>query len=518
MKRHYCIIFLATLSLLTACGTASKVRKAKPVPVKVVPKDTLVIPSKPWETPQVEGVKQEMRAVWLTTIYGLDWPKTKANNASGIKAQQLELDHILDRLKEDGFNTIFLQVRQRGNVIYPSQYEPFSPDFTSSGNRPDYDPLDYAVKACHSRGLACHAWLVTFPLGSHKNFSKLSSHIKSSWTVKHDGEWYLNPGEPEAREYIADIAEEIVKKYPVDGIHMDYVRYPENAVKFNDKFTYNKYGQGEGLYQWRRDNITALFRTINEKVHAISPWVQISAATLGKLKYLPELKSSHGWTAFESVHQDPESWEKGDVIDFVVPMMYYKDQLFEPFLLDWQKSLKQAKVIAGLGAYRVDERSTVRWNVNDISCQMDYVKDCHMPGVCFFRDENIRSSRPEMRMMIRDRFKTKALALSLDRGKKYPPAKPINIVIQPGKDDLKITWATDSIHNKTPETYRIWGRITEKSGDSKSMLIADGVNEKQYTISKNITPHGGYIEIGVEAVNPLGFVAPCDKGAIYMNK
>ena len=86
--------------------------------------------------------KYEIRATWLTTLGGMDWPRNKAINASGIRRQQKELCDILDRLKAANFNTVLLQTRLRGDMIYPSAIETFAESLTgSTGGNPGYDPL-----------------------------------------------------------------------------------------------------------------------------------------------------------------------------------------------------------------------------------------------------------------------------------------------------------------------------------------------------------------------------------------
>lgn len=111
--------------------------------------------------------KYEIRATWLTTLGGMDWPRNKAINASGIRRQQKELCDILDRLKAANFNTVLLQTRLRGDMIYPSAIETFAESLTgSTGGNPGYDPLAFAIGECHKRGMELHAWIVTIPAGN----------------------------------------------------------------------------------------------------------------------------------------------------------------------------------------------------------------------------------------------------------------------------------------------------------------------------------------------------------------
>lgn len=188
----------------------------------------------------VESPKHEIRAVWLTTIYGLDWPKKPATTEAGRKAQQQELCSMLDKLADANFNTVFLQVRLRGDVIYRSSIEPASKTFSGKyGTMPGYDPLAFAIEECHKRGMECHAWFVTFPVGTDKAVKeqgKLSVvKRKPKLCKRHNGEWYLDPGVPETADYILSLVKELVNGYDIDGIQFDYIRYPEQAKTFPDK-------------------------------------------------------------------------------------------------------------------------------------------------------------------------------------------------------------------------------------------------------------------------------------------
>lgn len=121
--------------------------------------------------------KHEVRAAWITAVYGLDWPRTKATTPAGIRRQKEELIDILDRLKEANFNTVLFQTRTRGDVLYRSDIEPFNSILTGkTGGDPGYDPLAFAVEECHKRGMECHAWMVTIPLGGKNMWPHLASN------------------------------------------------------------------------------------------------------------------------------------------------------------------------------------------------------------------------------------------------------------------------------------------------------------------------------------------------------
>ena len=214
--------------------------------------------------------KYETRAVWLTTNWGLDWPSHPVRRPADVPRQQRELVDILDRLQAMGINTVFFQARIRGEVFYASQYEPWA-GVLSGGRNPGYDPLAFVVDECHRRAMECHAWLVTFPVGSNRQVRKqgrasmVARH--RSWCKQSDGEWFLDPGNPEVRSYLTGLVSEVVSKYDVDGIHLDYVRYPDDARRFPDTDSFRKWGKGAtSRARWREQNITATVTAIYDEV------------------------------------------------------------------------------------------------------------------------------------------------------------------------------------------------------------------------------------------------------------
>ena len=221
--------------------------------------------------------KEEIRATWLTTLGGMDWPTRKANSAKGIEAQKNELIRQLDALKAANFNTVLFQTRLRGDVIYPSAIETFAESLTGhTGKNPGYDPLQFAIEECHKRGLELHAWLVCIPIGNKRQVTLLGKNCvvkkQPALCKQFNGSWYLDPGNPGTADYLSRIAREITSRYDIDGIHLDYIRYPEQGEKFPDKDTYRKYGKKQELKQWRRDNITRIVARIYAEVKQLKPW------------------------------------------------------------------------------------------------------------------------------------------------------------------------------------------------------------------------------------------------------
>ncbi len=351
---------------------------------------------------------REIRGVWLTLAYALDWPRVKADNYQGIRRQQRELDRILDQLKTDNYNTVFFQVRLSGTSCYLGSQEPFAHFFTSSGAKPKYDPLDYAVKACHKRGLMIHAWFVTYPIKIRKLRSSPLWRKHRSWFVHYKRNYFLNPGLPAVRKYITDLSVDLAKRYDIDGLHYDYFRYPEWIEYFNDDRAYKRYApRTMSKNEWRRDNLCRQLKEIRQAVHRVKPQLLMSVAPLGKLRQLPNLGFKHGWTAFETVCQDVERWAKESLVDFVVPMMYYKDRLYTPFLHDWQERVgKYIPVVVGLAPYRASDEG---WTYKTISQQIKEARDAHASGMVFFRYDFVSPRYDAMYHELKSLFMEKAL-------------------------------------------------------------------------------------------------------------
>lgn len=115
-----------------------------------------------------------------------------------------ELCDILDRLKAANFNTVLLQTRLRGDMIYPSSIETFAESLTGyTGRNPGYDPLAFAIEECHKRGMELHAWIVTIPAGNTRQVKLLGRNSIVQRNRKicklYKGNWYLDPGNPETK-------------------------------------------------------------------------------------------------------------------------------------------------------------------------------------------------------------------------------------------------------------------------------------------------------------------------------
>ena len=438
--------------------------------------------------------KQEIRAVWLTTIFGLDWPSRIASNEVEQRGQKSALCQMLDALKEANFNTVFVQTRLRGDVIYDSAIEPVSKVFTGRyGSLPGYDPLTFVIDECHKRGMECHAFFVTFPVGSESVVREqgASSVVKRlpELCLFHQGEWYLDPGLPETADYVLSLVQEVVRNYDIDGIQFDYIRYPDNANIFPDKQSYAKYGKGMNLADWRRANINRFIAHIHDWVKQEKPWVQVSSSPLGKYARIPQNPNA-GWTAYEEVFQDPKAWLQAEKHDMIVPMMYYRQNDFYPFVNNWMEQATPRNRVVGLGAYRLNEKEG-NWNLSEIKDQMVYARNQGVDGLAFFRTQFVIENEKGLYNELKNNFfKYPAQLPPLTWISDVAPEAPREILVVRENNLLKLSWDAPS---NDDYLYTVYYSMSNSLDTNKAQtILATGIRQTELYLPVDISTEKEY--------------------------
>lgn len=186
---------------------------------------------------EAQPPKREMRATWIATVGGIDWPKT-----TGATSQKTEMLKMLDSIQTLNLNTVFFQVRSRCDAMYKSSYEPWSSDLKiSRGTDPGYDPLAFVIEECHKRGLECHAWLNPYRYNKTgdgwtgaNNWPSNYEHTHPEWLLWYPDNVILDPAIPEVRLQITNIVKEITTNYDIDGIIFDDYFYPYGGTSNQD--------------------------------------------------------------------------------------------------------------------------------------------------------------------------------------------------------------------------------------------------------------------------------------------
>ena len=389
--------------------------------------------------------KYEVRAVWLTTIGGIDWPHSYAQSERSAEKQKEELRAILDRLQKANINTILLQTRIRATTIYPSQYEPWDGCLSGfPGKSPGYDALQFAIDECHKRGMEVHAWVVTIPVGKWNSYGCRQLRKRFPRLIKRiDQDGYMDPEATQTGCYLAEMCREIVQRYDVDGIHLDYIRYPEIW-----KFRISK--------DQARGNITRIVEKIHQAVKKEKPWVKMSCSPIGKFDDLSRYWS-HGWNAYTKVAQDAQAWLKDGLMDELFPMMYFRGDQFFPFAIDW-KEHSYGKIIApGLGIYFLDPKEG-KWNISDITSELYHLRNIG-EGHAFFRNKFLLDNHQGVYDFVTAHFnRYPALVPPMTWESNKRPQQPITLCIEENEGTTTLRWDNsqqyeDGTAIKTPSIY-----------------------------------------------------------------
>ena len=322
----------------------------------------------------------EVRAFWVDAFN------------PGIKTRA-EIHQLIERVVAANANTIVAQVRRRGDAYFVDSLEPFVED---AAVEPGFDPLAYLIEHAHAAGLEVHAWVIanaiysgnplvataTWPcrvpcspahvFNEHGYFAPgdenwlTSTHpaftagtvnvgtlVPRGWRLA-DGNWWIDPGHPAAAEHMVNVFRHLVKRYDIDGLHLDRIRYPEMGIvrpspggpvgfstgynpvsvrRFNDA-----YDRAPGSLpdpwdsawnDWRREQMDALVRRIYLETMVVKPHVKVSAATITFFRGPTALGGFSRTEAYSRVYQDWDGWLRDGFLDLNIPMVYKAEAALE---------------------------------------------------------------------------------------------------------------------------------------------------------------------------------------------
>lgn len=302
-------------------------------------------------------VMEPIRAVWVTRM---DY-KTPD-----------DVVRIMDNCKSAGFNAVVFQVRGNGTVFYPSKIEPWAEQFDFQD--PGFDPLALAVDEAHARDMQLHAWVNVLPAWQGPNPPSIPNQLYNThpdwfWYDaegnrqplnhvvgdQHRG-WYvsLNPCLPEVRQYLVDVFREIVRNYDVDGLHMDYIRFPNEPVVRGEKIPdYPRDARTLEMFlaetgqtpesdpqawnDWRTEKVTELVRDIHRMMRRSGRGKAFSAS-VGAVR---QNGLSH--------YQDGQAWIENGYIDMVFLMNYTPDvKVFDERIAPWLEIPGKVHIVPGM--------------------------------------------------------------------------------------------------------------------------------------------------------------------------
>ena len=336
-----------TLPALLALVSASCIRSV-PAPVPAPTAEPAPIPAAPEvppvlvETPRALAkptVPEEARAIWV--------PRWDWGTPEGIA-------RIMERAASANFNIVYFQVRANADAYYPSSIEPCAAQLCGRlGGTLTWDPLDVAVREAHARGLELHAWLNALP-GWRATYDWTCAQLRPSepgnpqhillehpeYAMVNEGgtampcphahkdlEYvYLSPAYPEVRTRLARVAADVVRRYKVDGVHLDRTRYPGRQWSYDraslDGFGRNPRSNPELWEAYRRDLVNSMVRETRDSINAARPGLPLSAAVwpIYDRRTFAWAASSSGVSQF---FQDPRAWAREGYLDVAAPMTYF---------------------------------------------------------------------------------------------------------------------------------------------------------------------------------------------------
>lgn len=300
-------------------------------------------------------LKAEVKALWVPI-----WEITSPG----------KIDTLFQNIKNKKFNQLLVQVRYRGDAAYiPNKRNKSYPNLEAKyhGIKDDkFDPLNYIIKKAAKKKIEIHAWFTTFIITGHDLGKLDSTHVYfrhpewvtsnfSQESMQHhdDVGAFLDPGIPAVQNYTMNVILDVLSNYQLDGIHLDYIRYPASYFGFNNLAmeTYKsevKYQDATAWIQWKNDQITRFVARVSQAAKEISPNIQMSAAVFPSIS-----------DALERYSQDWTFWLEKDYLDAVYTMSYTKStEKLETDLTFLNNFNLNEKIVVGLRAWQNGESYT----------------------------------------------------------------------------------------------------------------------------------------------------------------
>lgn len=455
---------------------------------------------------------REARGVWMSRF---DYTRTlNTQNPDSIKSY---ISKTFNNFKNANFNMIFFQVRGNGDSFYKSKNEPWSHLLTGElGKDPGWDPLAFAIKTAHDLGLELHAWVNVFPVWRGTSLPKKTNPIQPF--LAHP-EWLIcdstgnpmqlsnhyvsfSPGIPAVHDYIIKVFTDIIKNYDVDGIHFDYVRYPEGAASkglSHDPISIKRFKtktenpQNLDWEDWQREQITTFISKAYDEITLLKPWIKVSAAVLGNY-------NQSGWSGYSQVFQDARRWSEIGKIDMIIPMIYKGKKEgkygFSFHTKEWlEKNSIERPVFAGIGVYRLE------WN--EILDEIDDYRKIGGAGFVMFAASSLNVEK--LKSLRNTKFIYPAIVPNYPWKNCNIPLCPKNFQIKEKNNKILLSWDRINTvnYNNSIAQYIIFKSDKPKIDyNIKNILASISAKNNKYTFPMNSLNQENYYSI--IAINRIG--------------
>ncbi|MCW9706473.1 glycoside hydrolase family 10 protein [Fodinibius salsisoli] len=523
---------IVTILLMLGCSTSQTVVKEEDredeAPEQVDPPEPEIEEPIPEEQPKPEPedkvelisyselpeTPREFRGAWIATVDNIDWP---SKPGLSVAQQKAELRAMMDRAQLLNMNAIVFQVRPSADALYDSPYEPWSEYLTGQQGKapePYYDPLKFAVEEAHRRGLELHAWFNPFRAyhpAAEGDFAP--GHIKNrhpDMVVKYGRYLWLDPGQPRVRQYSIDVIADVVRRYDIDGVHLDDYFYPYPVTgtdgkdtPFPDLASYKKYMRENGSVKrgdWRRQNVNQFIERLSQEIKLIDPQVRFGISPFGIWRpgHPEQIK---GFDAFDRLYADARKWLHEGWVDYLAPQLYWpieqKPQSF-PVLLDWwsQQNIRERHIWPGL--YTSKLRSVQeKWPTSEIERQIRITQaNPDATGTIHFSMKALMQNPDKLSgHLLTDVYQDEALVPATSWIKAEKPPEPSATLQQLG--------SKFSLMLHTKQGFEPWLWIVKKKyGSHWSVDVHPGW--KQSIVLSQANRHGSFVGAAISVVDKLG--------------
>ncbi|RZK60663.1 MAG: glycoside hydrolase [Pedobacter sp.] len=435
--------------------------------------------------------KREFRGVWVASVTNIDWPSKPGLTAD---QQKQELIGILEQHKKTGLNAVMLQIRPTADALYSKSRELWSHWLTGKQGlapAPGYDPLEFAIKEAHFRGMELHAWfnpyratMTAAQLVSPDHMVKKSPELFYTY----GGQKLFDPGIPEVREYITQIILDVVKGYDIDGVHFDDYFYPYQIAgqRISDASTFSKYPNGfTKINDWRRNNVDLLIKMVNDSVHHYKKYIKFGVSPFGIWRNYREDtlgSKTNGLSNYEELYADSRKWVKEGWVDYINPQIYFTaSRSAAPFgvLLDWWGNNTFGRhLYIGQAAYLVNTITKVdpTWRrLNEMPNQIRAMRQNNrVQGSVFFSSKSLSTNAKSLTDSLRnDFYKYPALPPQMPWLDDVMPNQPQALTADALPDGVNLKW-TKPVPAKDGETAS--GYVIYRFAEGEKINVLDPKN------------------------------------------
>ncbi len=429
---------LARMGLLAAAGFAG-----------CVSVDPQVAPPAPADPAGPPPAPREFRGAWIASVANIDWP---SRPGLGTLAQQEEARGLVRLARSIGLNALILQVRPAGDALYASSLEPWSEYLTGEQGRaprPYYDPLAFWIEEAHREGIELHAWFNPYRARHPSARGALSDrHLATARPelVKSYGDLrWTDPGRPEAAELALAVILDVVRRYDIDGVHVDdyFYPYPIKAadgreLPFPDDDSYGAYLASGGRLpraDWRRANVDSFIERLYREVRRENDRIRVGVSPFGIGRPDRRPPGIAGFSQYDAIYADVERWLENGWMDYLAPQLYWKSdsaaQPFAPLLDYWQaQNVRGRQVWPGLFTSRIDS-SEASWMPEEIAGQIALARQRAAGGHIHFSIAALAQDRRGIAARLRSLYHGPALVPVARASGERPSPPSVRVAFDP---------------------------------------------------------------------------------------